>query len=399
MLLNEDIKREILELTQSLIAIKSNYFNEDEVMTYAYEWLLHNQLKPEYHFYHDEKITGFKGKNIIGKIQGGMDGKTILLNGHLDTVNICEGWNRNPLDPIIEEGKLFGVGSLDMKSGVAALMMAIKMFHRLHPKFKGEIIYSFVSDEEGPYGLGTTYLIHDGLLNKAELAIVTEPSSGFSKVPFPCLCLGARGGYSYKVILKGKTAHAANPDKGISAIIDASKLILALENMALKEDPELGKGDICIIGINGGGEACSVAENCEISIFRHIVPGENKQTIINEIESAAKIANIHSEHEIIFRPAPVPDSDGFLPYIVDKNHEDVKKFKEVVYATLGEDLNYAYFQSIGDFNSLGARLNIPTLVFGPDGGNYHSSNEYVYVEDIWKSTQILLSYLEKLLIE
>jgi succinyl-diaminopimelate desuccinylase len=277
-------------------------------------------------------------------------------------------------------------------------MMALKLFKQNHKNFKGEILYSFVSDEEGPYGLGTNFLIHEGLLDKAQLAIVSEPSAGFTAVPFPCLCLGARGGYSYKIILKGKSAHAANPDKGINAIVEASKLILELKNMELKTDPKLGKGDICIIGINGGGEACSVAENCEISIFRHIVKGESKQTIIDEINKSAEKASIKSEYEIVFRPAPTPDSDGFMPYTVDENNEFVKIFESVVREELNEKLNFSYFQSIGDFNYLGSRLKIPTLVFGPDGDNYHSADEYVIIEDIYRTAQVILKYFEKLLI-
>jgi succinyl-diaminopimelate desuccinylase len=398
MLFNADSKKEIIELTKSLIKIRSSYFNEEEAIEFVHEWLLENGLNPTIHSYHDKKVTGFKGKNVIGRIEGSSVGPVILLNGHLDTVNICEGWTKDPFEPLIENEKLYGLGSLDMKSGVAAFMMALKLFKQNHKNFKGEILYSFVSDEEGPYGLGTNFLIHEGLLDKAQLAIVSEPSAGFTAVPFPCLCLGARGGYSYKIILKGKSAHAANPDKGINAIVEASKLILELKNMELKTDPKLGKGDICIIGINGGGEACSVAENCEISIFRHIVKGESKQTIIDEINKSAEKASIKSEYEIVFRPAPTPDSDGFMPYTVDENNEFVKIFESVVREELNEKLNFSYFQSIGDFNYLGSRLKIPTLVFGPDGDNYHSADEYVIIEDIYRTAQVILKYFEKLLI-
>jgi len=391
-------KKNIRLLLEDLVGIYSPYFKEKPIMTYVYNWLKDKNIPVEYHKYHDEKVTKFEGINIIGNLNGGNNGPKVLLNGHLDTVQICEGWDTEPTVPVIKGEKLYGLGSLDMKSGVGAMMIALQAFNENHKKFKGSIVYSFVSDEEGPYGLGTNFLIHDELINDADVAIVPEPSSGFTGEDFPCLCLGARGGYSYKVRFTGKAAHAANPEKGLSAIVDASKVVTELKKLPLKKDENLGRGDVCIIEMKGGGAACSVADKAEFTVFRHIVVGENKETLKDEVAQAVKNAQIESEYEVVFRDAPTPNSDGFLPYLVDEKDKYTQEFINSIETVTDKKTNISYFSSIGDFNYIGSRLEIPTFVFGPSGENYHSSNEYVNLDDVYKTSKIIYDYLERLLV-
>ena len=200
---NEINSNEAIDLLKDLIHIKSDFFHEEEIMNFAYNWLLQNNLKVEFHNYEDKKITRFKGINLIGSIEGIEEGPTILINCHLDTVGLCSGWTKDPYNAVIENDKLYGLGSLDMKSGCAAALIALRMFNERVKKFKGKIIYSFVSDEEGPYGLGTSFSIKDHLYEEADLCISLEPSSGFSYTKEHSICLGARGGFQYKIKLYG----------------------------------------------------------------------------------------------------------------------------------------------------------------------------------------------------
>ena len=266
-------KEKLEKLLSELISIYSPYLKEDKAMEYVFKWLKDRDLPAEYHRYSEDRILNYKGLNVIGKLTGDREGPRILLNGHVDTVEKTDSWSSDPVEPRREGDRLYGLGALDMKSGVAAIMMAVEAFRRNHSSFAGEIVYTIVSDEEGPYGLGTDALILDGITDNVDAAIVPEPSSGFVGKPFPVLCLGARGGWNYSVFLKGKAAHAANPEKGLSAIIEASKLIMELKNTETVVDDKLGKGDICIIGINVGGAACSVAEKAVFTVFRHVVRG------------------------------------------------------------------------------------------------------------------------------
>lgn len=390
-------RKEALELLKKLISIKSDYFNEKEIMEFCYNWFKENNLDISYHNYIDDKVTKFSGINLVGEIIGTEDGPTLLINGHLDTVNECSGWDFDPYTPQEKDGKLYGLGALDMKSGCAAAMIALKLFKNNIKNFKGKIIYSFVSDEEGPYGLGTNFLLKDKVVKDIDIAIVPEPSSGFLYMKEPVICLGARGGYGYTIKITGKSSHAATPENGINAIDEAAKLLVELNKVDPIKDEKLGFSSNCIIGIEGGGAACSVADNVEIKVFRHIVRGENKDTIINEIKEAARKCNLNGKYEIIFREAPFENADSFLPYVVDENILEVNLLKDSIEKHFFQLPEIKYFSSIGDFNSIASNLNIPVIIYGPSGENFHSNNEAVDLESFYRTIDVLYDFLVKYL--
>ena len=391
-------KEKLEKLLSELISIYSPYLKEDEIMNYLFGWFKERNLPAEFHIYSEDRILKYKGTNVIGRLKGSRKGPVILLNGHADTVEKTSDWNTDPLRAVNKDGKLFGLGALDMKAGVAAIMIAIEAFHKNHKDFAGEIIYTLVSDEEGPYGLGTDAIILDGLADDADCAIVTEPSSGFTGEEFPVLCLGARGGYNYTVYLKGKASHAANPEKGINAISEASKLIVELEKSDLIEDEKLGRGDIAVISIEGGGAACSVAEMASFTVFRHVVRGETKEYLEDEVYEAAKRAGIRAEIKVAFRDSPHSLNDGFMPYVVDEDDHYTTMLQRSIEDVTGRKAAIDYFSSIGDFNYLGTRLKIPTFVFGPSGDNFHSSDEYVELESVVKTCEVIYNFLERMLV-
>lgn len=395
---NSFIDREKIEnLTTKLINIHSPYFKEEEVMNYIYNWFKQRDIPAEYHRYTEDRILNYKGINIVGSLKGNSNGPKVLLNGHADTVDIVDGWTNDPLKPIIIDDKLYGLGALDMKSGVAAIMIAVESFKNNIQDFNGEIIFTIVSDEEGPYGLGTDALILDGITDGVDVAIVPEPSSGFGGVDFPSLCLGARGGFNYTVSITGKSAHAANPEKGINAIVEASKLMIELEKSILITDDKLGKGDICIISSSGGGAACSVAEKASFTVFRHVVRGESKEYLIQEVMEAAKRANLKADVKVAFRDSPHSLNGGFEPYIVDEDNKYTKILQKSIANVTGSEAEISYFSSMGDFNYLGTRVNVPTFVFGPSGENYHSSDEYVNISSVVKTAEVIYDFLVRVL--
>ncbi|MCF6464308.1 M20 family metallopeptidase [Clostridium sp. Cult2] len=393
----KNVRENIIKLLSDLIKIYSPYFEEDEIMRFTYNWLKERNIPVKYHKYSEDKVTKFHGTNVVGNIKGQEGGLKILLNGHLDTVSISQGWTKDPLKPTIEGDRIYGLGALDMKGGSAAIMVALEAFLRNVKDFKGEIIYTLVSDEEGPYGLGTDATILDGITEDIDFSIVTEPSSGFADIEFPCLCLGARGGYNYNVKLYGKASHAASPELGIDAIWDGAKLICQLNELELKEDPQLGKGSLVVIETSGGGAACSVAEESSFMVFRHVVRGEDKDYLIKEVDEAAKRANIKSKYEIEFREAPHKGIDGFKPYTVDEDNQFTKLLQEIIKEVTGTYGTIAYFSSMGDFNYLGTRTGAPTFIFGPYGQNYHSPDEWVSIDSLVKTAQVIYSLLVKLL--
>ncbi|MDD4583045.1 MAG: M20/M25/M40 family metallo-hydrolase [Eubacteriales bacterium] len=391
-------KNEVLELMKKLISIPSPYFQENEIMEYVKDWFQSNGMNAFFHEYHEKKVTGFKGKNIVLQLDGGRPGPTICINGHLDTVQLCNEWTVNPYSGYLEGDKLYGLGILDMKSGCAATMLALKAFKQKYKKFKGKILATYVSVEEGPYGMGTNALIEDGYMNDVDFSIVTEPSAGFTNNAFPVICLGARGGFGLEIEVFGKSSHAALPQNGKSAVLDAAKIICQLENVDFIDDVHLGKGAVCVVAIESDGGACSVPDYAKIKLFWHIVVGENEKTIEKEIIKAVERAKIECTYKINFREAPSEGSRGFMPYIIKEDDPLVKAFVDSVVTVCGKEPTKAYFQSIGDFNYLGSRIQAPVVIFGAEGENFHSRNEYATISSTQKTAEVIYDFLEKMLV-
>ena len=388
---------EVSLLMKELISRPSPYFHEEEIMDFTNHWFNEHGMKAYLHEYHESKITDFRGKNVICEMIGDRDGPVICINGHLDTVSLCKGWSKDPYAGVIEQDRIYGVGALDMKSGCCASMLALRKFHKIHQSFRGKIIGCFVSDEEGPYGLGTNAIIEEGLLENVDFSIIAEPSAAFNNKPFPDLCLGAKGGYGLEVEFFGKAAHAALPTTGINSALDAARFLCELENIEYLEDEYLGKGVACAVAIESNGGACSVPDYAKVTLFWHIVVGEDKKTIETYIVDAIKRGNIKSTFKISFRDSPSAGSNGFMPYTVPKDNLFAKAFCESIERMCGHKASISYFQSIGDFNYLGSRLNAPAIIFGAEGENFHGADEYSTISSIIKTADTIYDFLVKVL--
>ena len=385
---------EAVILLQQLIQIPSPYFEEEKAIDYVYQWLTDNHIPAQIHEYRDDKVTKFSGKNVLSVIDSGRPGPVIHLNGHIDTVKLCQGWSKDPFDGTLEDGRIYGLGALDMKSGCTAIMSALKEFLKDCPSFCGKIISAFVSDEEGPFGLGTSAIIADGYLDDVDVSISTEPSAGFTKVPFPCVCLGARGSYGLSVEFFGTAAHAANPHLGVNAAIEAGKLLTNLDQIRFREDDFLGKGCVCPISMEADGGACSVPDYAKVGLFWHLVRGDSKEWIVSELERVLALAGVQCEYRISFRQAPTEATDVMLPYAVSPDDPYVTRFMDAVRDVAEDPMTVNFFQSNGDFNYLGTLLDAPCIIFGAAGSNHHSPDEYATEASVRGTAAVLYTFLK-----
>ena len=383
-------------LLAELVRIPSPYFQEEQIMEFAHGWLRNAGVPVEFHRFHEKRIFDYRGVNVVGALESGNPGPTVVVNGHLDTVKPCSGWTRDPFAAEVEGNRMYGLGACDMKSGCAAIMSALAAFSKERKSFRGRILYSLVCDEEGPFGLGTDALIMDGLIpGEADVAVITEPSSAFSDVAFPSLCLGARGGWNYSVHVRGKSAHGAKPELGINAVSEAARILLELEKTEMPFHEKLGKGSLCCIDFHGGGAALSVPDEAFFSVFRHVVVGETKETVKKEAEQAIERARSRAKAQVMFREAPHEQCDGFPAYVLAEDNPYAACMKASMEAVTGKKPAISYFASVGDFCYTGGRLGIPTLVAGPAGGNFHSADEYVELDTVVTTTEILFDFLCK----
>ena len=380
---------ETVELLQDLVQIPSPFFEEEEIATYIYDWLDERGLEPEYHRVSEPDITGFEGDNVVARIEGSdPDAPTVLLNGHMDTVQHVDGWTEDPVSGRIEDGKLYGQGSCDMKGGLAAILVAFEAL--AERDLKGDVVLTAVVDEEGPFGLGTDAAIRDGLTDDCDVAVVTEPAPTITQrdIENPAIVLGARGRFLYEISVTGQAAHGSQPDKGVNAALDACRVADAISEMELGHHPKLGSGSVCLLSIEGGGEPLSVPDYCEMEIDRHVVPGETAESVLEDARRVVDGLDVESDVDISLREAPEPDL-YFQPYVTDEDHPLVTPFFESIHDLLDTEPDVGYFSSVGDFNHLGGRAGIPTVIVGPDGANVHGTGEYVYLDEVVETAELV----------
>lgn len=399
MRLSQTERQLALDLVCRLINIPSPYFQEAEIMAYAHSRAQALGLPAKIHHYQAE-LFDFNGQNLYGQIDGQSDGPFIYLGGHLDTVNVAAGWQRDPLSATQEGNRLYGTGALDMKSGCSAILMALHLFLRDFPRFKGCILYHLASVEEGPYGLGTTHFLKDILHDTPDFGLITEPSSALAETEDMAICLGAMGGYQYTIELHGLSAHAATPDQGISALDEAARLVQLLNRIEGLSHPVMGQAASCVIGLQAGSGACSVPDKATIEVFRHIVPGETRHTIEQEIKAAIARAKLRCDSTITFRPAPAEGFDGgFAPFYTDPENHYVGRLSHLIEQYSGRPPVMSFSKAIGDFNLLGGQRRIPTVLFGASGGRIHQPDEYLDIESYYRLIEVLYAFLKDSLVD
>lgn len=148
--------------------------------------------------------------NVIGRIKGTGERKALLFDGHLDTVPPGK-WTEDPWGGIIKEGRLYGLGTSDMKGGLAAMMQVLLAVKASGVVLKGDLILAASIDEETD-SLGAWDLLKSGGLDDVGAIVIGEPN-------YNEITICEKGALWLKVTLHGKTAHGAMPEKGINAIV------------------------------------------------------------------------------------------------------------------------------------------------------------------------------------
>ncbi|HJP61195.1 MAG TPA: M20/M25/M40 family metallo-hydrolase, partial [Gemmatimonadaceae bacterium] len=215
--------------------------------------------------------------NVIARI-GPRDAPALMLNGHLDIVGV-EGMVHDPFAAEVRDGRIYGRGSADMKSGIAAMCAAA--LHAGGPDARRQILITAVADEEYE-SLGMRRLIDSGVL--ADVAIITEPTR-------LAICPAHRGFVWIDVAFRGRAAHGSRYDIGVDAITHAGLVLAELEKLERtreqgKRHPLLGRGSLHASTIRGGVGMSTYPEECVLSIERRTLPGETAADAMREIENA-----------------------------------------------------------------------------------------------------------------
>jgi succinyl-diaminopimelate desuccinylase len=273
----------------------------------------------------------------------------------------------------------------------------------------GELFLSLVYGEESPHSIGTDELIKQYGFKDYDLIIVTEPSPELTKdnfclthekivknPKFPVVIVGAEGREKFEIQFYGKESHASHPKRGLNALHDASRVIAELISFNKFSDIKTGRGDYVVLNIEGGDESFTVPGFCKVTVNRQLGINEKPSSVEKEIRRIIKSLQLKTKVRVERKYSPSEDVE-YRPYLSKKNQYFDRLFEIIEATNPGGKTNKCKFisTSIGDFNLFGVRTNIPTLVFGPGGGNIHSANEFVNKQEITDSTE----YLTKLLLD
>ena len=210
---------------------------------------------------------------MIGVARGTGGGRSLLLNGHLDTVGLLEP--DAGLNARVENGRLYGRGAYDMKASLAAIALAAVECAGLG--LRGDVIVTAVADEEAG-SIGTERLLQGW---SADAAIVAEPTD-------ERLCIAHRGWLAFDIETHGRAAHGSRPDLGVDAIAKMGPILVRIEALdqslqARSPHALLGTGSVHASLIEGGQEYSSYPARCLLSGERRTIPGELRPDVEAEL--------------------------------------------------------------------------------------------------------------------
>lgn len=311
------------------------------------------------------------GESIVAEY-GAARGPAVMLNFHLDTFPICEGWTRAPLAPGLEGGRLYGLGAHDMKGGAACLLGAVEAIVRAGAALPGRLLVSATSDEEN-WSRGAHALIGSGALAGCVACLVPEPSDAGT------LTIGQRGRHVYRLAFTGRAAHAAFGG-GVNAVTDAARVAARLAEpgaIDLGRDERFAMaGSVCAIGLRGGGTLILVPEQAELFIDRHILPGETAEGAAAQLCALVEACGVESRWELSWddRPTPAPG-----PFVVDPESPLVRTVRGHLAREQGREVRLVLGRSVADTSHIAVHGGVPTLICGPQGGNTCTADEYLEV--------------------
>ena len=366
---------DLVELTSGLVAIDSvnpslvpGGAGEGEIAGFVVEWARAAGLEADL-------LEATPGRpTVIVRARGSGGGRTLLLCGHTDTVNV-EGMV-DPHTPRLDGERLFGRGAYDMKAGLAAALVACREAAALG--LAGDVVVAAVADEEYA-SLG----VQEALAAvEADAAVVTEPTE-------LALVTAHKGFIWAEIEVTGRAAHGSRPHLGVDAIVKAGPILTALGALdaALGErtHPLVGRGSVHASLIEGGGELSSYPARCVLGLERRTVPGETAATV--ESELAALLDRCRAEDpelDATHRTLLVRD-----PFEVPQDSELVRTVHAAAAQLLAEPPPIGGASYWADAAFIAA-AGIPTVMFGPGGEGAHAIEEWVSVSDTEIVTRTLV---------
>ena len=348
---------ETAELAAQLVAIDSvnpslvgGGAGEREAAALVAAWCRERGLEVE--------LVGDERPSVIAVRRGSGGGRSLMLNGHLDTVGVVG--MAAPFEPRLEDGRLYGRGAYDMKGAVAAMLVAAAELDGL----RGDVVVTAVADEElGSIGTEATLRrVH------TDAAIVVEPTELE-------LAVAHRGFVAFEIETEGVAAHGSRSDLGVDAIANMGPVLVGLarlhDELSARVPHELvGTPSIHASLIEGGQELSSYPARCVLTGERRTVPGETGVAVERELRAIAGGATL--------RVGPSRE-----PFEAVRDHPFVELVGRSARTT--EHVGALFWTDA----ALIAAAGIPAVLFGPAGAGAHAEVEWVDLASLERVREVV----------
>jgi acetylornithine deacetylase len=314
--------------------------------------------------------------NVLGWVRGTGEGRSLMLNGHIDTVSF--GGMDDPLSAEIRDGKMYGRGAYDMKCGVAACLGAAKALVDAGVTLPGDLVVAAVADEEDR-SLGTSSVIEHFITDGA---IITEPSGMI-------LSLAHRGFVWMEIETTGRAAHGSRPQDGIDANMHMGRVLGRLETLgrdlqARAPHPLAGCASLHAAMLKGGEAPSIYSPRCTLQIEWRTAPTETTESVLGEVQAmldelAAEDANFSATvREVLTRP-PFATRDHSALAPIAHGHRDA------VYGSPSDVAGVLFWTDA----ALTQAKGIDSIILGPTGVGAHADVEWVELDSVVKLTHVL----------
>lgn len=349
-------------------AVRPGASGEQRAAEHVLEFLRANGIAAEL----EEATPG--RPNVVATIGPANVKPALMIVAHIDTVGA--GDMREPFTPRVRDGKMYGRGALDIKSGVAAMCAATVEIVREGARLARPVMIASVVDEECN-SIGTEALLRR---HTAEAAIVLEPTD-------LKLVIAHKGYAWFEIVTHGRAAHGSLPAEGRDAIRMMGRVLASLDELETRlasraPHARLGNASLHASLIEGGQELSSYPAECRLQLERRMLPGETEQSA--ETEFREMLAGLEKQ-DAEFR-ATLRGGFGARPaYQIREDAPLVRRAQKIVAHVCGA-CELSGMAAWTD-TALLAAAGIPGVVFGPSGRGLHGAEEYVEIDSVGKCAE------------
>jgi acetylornithine deacetylase len=400
--IDENWEREV-EFLRGLVRRPSTLGNEALVQRFVAEELREMGLEPDaWQIDHAEiaRLPGYspvewsyEGRPNVTAVwrSASGEGRPLLLNGHVDVVPATpeHHWSFDPWGGEVANGRMYGRGAADMKSGVAAMVYAVRALRESGIELKGDVTLETVIEEECT---GNGALAARARSYGADAAVIPEP--------FGRRLLEAQVGVMWaRVTVRGKGAHAERASASVNAVLKTCRLLEAVGELEERVNNPADRHPLFEglehplnynIGIVRGGDwASSVPEECIFEVRLSCYPGED----LEEVGSRFRAHLLEAAERDAWLSENLPEVRFYAfraeGCVVDRGEPMVQALRRCHREVTGEEPGFFSFTGTTDARFFNLYNGIPATCYGPAGANLHAPDEWVDLESVREVTRVL----------